>query len=158
MYQPEPFYFLSVLRRGIGNNCFSVPPNVASLLLLSRAINASKPSLTKDVFSVTPVNFEALLSNWSSIFKVVRMTSTFEYAILVCIIMHVKYIHVKISIDFSRPERLVLNTAALFHRSHREFDARSPLGRTKTPGVFTGGFYVGAAVQLPPQHNDLNEQ
>jgi hypothetical protein len=32
----------------------------ASLLLLSRAINASKPNLTNGVFSLIPVNIEAL--------------------------------------------------------------------------------------------------
>lgn len=78
-------YFLADLLRGIGCRSLSVPPSSASLLLLSRAIKASKPSLTREVFSLTPVNSEALFSISSSIFSVV----------LICINMHDLGIHVK---------------------------------------------------------------
>ncbi len=64
---------------------FSLPPNLASLLLLSREIRASNPSLTNDVFSLIPVNSEALLRIFSSMFMVV----------LICIDMHEICIPVK---------------------------------------------------------------
>src|SRR4030042_4205904 len=70
-YQQEPFYFSALLRRGIIVSYFSVPPSFESLLLLSMAINASNPSLTRVVFSLMPVSFETFLIKLSSIFKVV---------------------------------------------------------------------------------------
>lgn len=66
-------YLFAILRRGIGFNFISVPPSSASLLLLSLAINASRPSRTSEVFSLIPVNSDALSSSLSSIFKVVRI-------------------------------------------------------------------------------------
>ena len=57
---------------------FSVPPSLASRLLLSRAIKASKPSRTKEVFSLTPVSRDAFSNILSSMLSVV----------LICINMH----------------------------------------------------------------------
>jgi hypothetical protein len=72
---------------------FSVPPSLASRLLLSRAIKASKPSRTKAVFSLTPVSRDALSNILPSMFSVVR----------ICINMHETCIYVKkkffVSID-----------------------------------------------------------
>ena len=78
-------YLLFALLLGIGRSFFSVPPNLASLLLLSRAMMASKPSLTKEVFSLTPVNWDASSISLSSIIMVV----------LICMNMHKKCIFVK---------------------------------------------------------------
>lgn len=58
------------LLRGIAFNCFSVPPNSASLLALSLAIKASRPSFTNVVFSLIPVNSDAFSTNSSSMFSV----------------------------------------------------------------------------------------
>src|SRR3990172_3810219 len=79
-------YFSAGLLRGIISNSFSVPPSFASLLLLSLAINASSPSLTRVVFSLMPVNSEALSINLSSIFNVVLMIflHAYQYAVVVC--------------------------------------------------------------------------
>ncbi len=77
-------YYTDGLRRGIGWRSFSVPPSFASLLLLSRAISASNPSRTKEVFSLTPVKYDALFSISSSMFNVV----------LICIDMPYLYINV----------------------------------------------------------------
>jgi len=52
---------------------FSVPPSFANRLLLSRAIKASSPSRTKDVFSLMPVSRDAFSNTLSSIFSVVLM-------------------------------------------------------------------------------------
>ena len=69
---------LGLRRRGV-SNCFSVPPSLASLLLLSRAINASRPSLTKEVFSLIPVSLDAFSINSSSMIKVVLMARSLQY-------------------------------------------------------------------------------
>ena len=53
-------YAFGDLRLGIGRRAFSVPPNRASLRLLSRAIKASNPKRTSDVFSSIFVRAEAL--------------------------------------------------------------------------------------------------
>jgi hypothetical protein len=76
---------LAILLLGMGCRSFSVPPRSASLLLLSRAMSASNPSLTKEVFSFMPVSSEALLRISSSMFSVV----------LICISMHQPCIYVK---------------------------------------------------------------
>ena len=78
------------LRLGMGRRFFSVPPSLASLLLLSRAIKASKPSRTKDVFSLTPVSRDAFSKILSSMLSVV----------LICICMPILYIQVKRNTDF----------------------------------------------------------
>jgi len=77
-------YFVEDLRLGMAFNSFSVPPSLASRLLLSRAIKASSPSRTKAVFSEIPVRREAFSNILSSIFNVV----------LICIMMHHLCIHV----------------------------------------------------------------
>jgi len=59
------------LRRGTALRLFSVPPRAARRLALSRAIKASSPIRTSDVFSATPVNLAALRSRESSMFSVV---------------------------------------------------------------------------------------
>src|SRR4030043_1778478 len=86
-YQREPFYFSAILRRGIIFSFFSVPPSFASLLLLSIAMSASKPSLTSVVFSLMPVSFETFLIRLSSMFKVVLIVPSciymYQYARLV---------------------------------------------------------------------------
>jgi len=72
---------------------FSVPPSLASLLLLSIAIKASRPSFTRVVFSLIPVSFDALSINVSSIFNVVLIYShlIILYALVCIFCMH----HVK---------------------------------------------------------------
>lgn len=55
-FQVETSYAFAGLRLGTGCRSFSVPSSFASRLLLSRATNASKPSLTRTVFSLIPVN------------------------------------------------------------------------------------------------------
>src|ERR1035441_3794550 len=72
-YRPESCYIPSVLLRGIIFKSFSVPPNPASRFELSLAISACKPSLTREVFSVIPVNLAAFSSKLSSIFSVVQI-------------------------------------------------------------------------------------
>src|SRR6266849_374149 len=52
---------------------FSVPPKSASRRALSRAISASSPSFTSEVFSSTPESRAAFLNKSSSMFKVVRI-------------------------------------------------------------------------------------
>ena len=58
-------------RLGTGSRLYSVPSSSASLLLLSRAIRASRPSLTRAVFCLIPVELDALFSRASSILSVV---------------------------------------------------------------------------------------
>ena len=60
--QPGPRYDPSIHLRGIiTSRSLRVPAKAASLLALSRAIRwASRPSLTREVFSLTPVNSAAL--------------------------------------------------------------------------------------------------
>ena len=58
-------------RRGTDSRLFSVPSSSASLLLLSRAIRASRPSLTRAVFWLIPVKVDAWFSRESSILSVV---------------------------------------------------------------------------------------
>jgi len=41
------------------SNFFSAPPSFAGLLLLSFAMSASNPSLTRDVFALMPVSADA---------------------------------------------------------------------------------------------------
>ena len=79
-------YFLADLRLGAAFNPFSDPPSLESRLLLSRAIKASRPSLTRAVFSEIPVRLEAFSIILSSIFSVVLM----------CIMMH----HLCIYVNF----------------------------------------------------------
>jgi hypothetical protein len=57
---------------------FSVPLNFASRFLLSRAIEASKPSRTKEVFSLMPVSRDAFSNILSSMLSVA----------LICINVH----------------------------------------------------------------------
>ncbi len=76
------FRDILLLRTGLRE--FSEPPSSASLLALSRAIKASRPNLTKDVFSLTPVSLDAFLIMSSSMFNVV----------LICINMHHMCIYV----------------------------------------------------------------
>jgi hypothetical protein len=73
------------LLRGMGRSFFSVPPSLASRRLLSRAISASNPRLTRAVFSLIPVTWDAFFKISSSIFSVV----------LICIYMYYLYIYVK---------------------------------------------------------------
>ena len=87
-----------ILLRGIAFNPFSVPPNVASLLLLSLAIKASNPSLTSMVFSLIPVSLDALSTRLSSMFKVVLIFLPPERE-FVCLSMHTPCIHVKLFAD-----------------------------------------------------------
>ena len=77
---------------------FSVPPSAARRLLLSFAMRASSPSLTKDVFSLIPVNFEALLISSSSIFKVVLMISSNNLNAM----MHLLYTYIDAQIKCHR--------------------------------------------------------
>jgi len=58
---------------------FSVPPSLASRLLLSRAIKASKPSRTKEVFSLTPVSRDAFSNILSSMLSVVLICINVHY-------------------------------------------------------------------------------
>lgn len=74
-------------RRRIGRRRFSLPPSSASRLALSRAISASSPNRTSEVFSRTPVRWAARLRSVSSMFNVVR----------ICTKMHVGYIPVKLA-------------------------------------------------------------
>lgn len=60
-----------ILRRRIGRMLFSVPPKSANRFALSRAISASKPNLTSDVFSSTPVSFIAFFKSSESMLSVV---------------------------------------------------------------------------------------
>ena len=76
---------------GSSPGCFSVPAKAASLLALSLAIKASRPSLTREVFSLMPVNSAALASNSSSMFRVVLMTSPRPDVFIICINMHIKH-------------------------------------------------------------------
>ena len=64
-------YIFSKLRLGIVCNSFSVPPSFARRLLLSRAIKASRPSRTNEVFSLIPVKRDAFSKILSSMFIVV---------------------------------------------------------------------------------------
>jgi len=66
---------------------FSVPPSLASRLLLSRAIKASKPSRTKEVFSLMPVNRDAFSNILSSMFSVVLICINVHY---ICILVNRK--------------------------------------------------------------------
>ena len=61
--QPGPRYDSAMLRQGIISRCFPVHAKAASLLALSRVIKASRPSLTREVFSLMLVNSAALPSN-----------------------------------------------------------------------------------------------
>ena len=78
-----------VLLRGIGRRALSVLPSLANLFALSRDIKASNPRLTKEVFSLIPVSFDALFRSFSSMFNVV----------LICIYMHKKCIYVKMFVE-----------------------------------------------------------
>ncbi len=82
-------YFLADLRLGVAFKPFSVPPSLASRLLLSRDIKASRPSRTKAVFSETPVKREASSNILSSMFNVV----------LICMMMHHLCIHINSKFD-----------------------------------------------------------
>src|SRR5271169_5747297 len=73
--QQGPCYLFVVLLRGGACSLFSEPPSIASLLALSFAIKASRPDLTRAVFSLTPVSFAALSSNLSSMFNVVLIAA-----------------------------------------------------------------------------------
>jgi hypothetical protein len=64
-------YRTATLRLGTAFKCLSVPPSFASRRALSLAIRASSPSFTNVVFSLMPVNSDALSSNPSSMFNVV---------------------------------------------------------------------------------------
>ena len=64
-----------------------MPPSLANRLALSREINDSRPILTRDVFSLTPVSSDALL----------RIPSSILIVVLICIYMHYLYIYVKTS-------------------------------------------------------------
>ena len=75
-------YGFSGRRLGTGSRLFSVPSSSASLLLLSRAIRASRPSLTRAVFCLIPVKADAWFSRASSILSVV----------LICYNMYILYI------------------------------------------------------------------
>lgn len=88
----EHRYLPSERLRGMLFSFFSLPPISASLLPLSIAINDSRPRLMRDVFSLIPVNFDALESNLSSMFNVVRIIS-FRHGvcIILCISMHQLY-------------------------------------------------------------------
>jgi len=73
----------AILLLGVAFNCLSVPPSFASRWALSLAIKASSPSFTKVVFSLMPVNSDALSTNLSSMFNVVLMAvylSSHSYA------------------------------------------------------------------------------
>jgi hypothetical protein len=61
----------------MGQRSFAVPPSLASLLALSRAISASRPILTRAVFYLIPVNSEALP----------RILSSMLIVVLICIMM-----------------------------------------------------------------------
>ena len=83
-------HLIRVRLRGVMRSFFSVPASFDNLLLLSWAIRACKPSLTRDVFSLIPVNLEASLSISSSILSVV----------LIHISMHNICIHVNKILTF----------------------------------------------------------
>ena len=57
-------------------------PSLASRLLLSRAIKASKPNRTKEVFSLMPVNRDAFSNILSSMLSVVLMHQCIIYPYL----------------------------------------------------------------------------
>src|SRR3989304_5532367 len=86
--QQEPSYASPALLRGIISNFFSVPPNLASLFSLSLAISASRPSFTREVFSLMPVSLAALSSNSSSMFSVVLINSSSKICYFICISVH----------------------------------------------------------------------
>ena len=86
-------YILADLRLGMVFNPFSVPPSLASLLLLSREIKASRPRRTKVVFSEIPVSREAFSNILSSMFNVV----------LICMMMHHLCIYVSGKPDLMHP-------------------------------------------------------
>jgi hypothetical protein len=71
-------------RLGIARRPASVPPSLANRLPLSRAINASRPSRTREVFSLTPVSRDALSSISSSMFIVVLMCITYVWNMHIC--------------------------------------------------------------------------
>src|SRR5213594_1186861 len=54
-------------------NFFSVPPKAANRRALSRAMSASRPSFTSEVFSCIPESRAAFLKSRSSMFSVVRI-------------------------------------------------------------------------------------
>src|SRR5438132_8081002 len=60
-------------------NFFSVPPRSANRRALSRAISASNPCLTSDVFSTIPESREAFFRRSSSMFNVVRICTNMHY-------------------------------------------------------------------------------
>ena len=95
----------------------SVPPSFARRLLLSRAIKASNPCLTKAVFSLIPVNWDAFLRMSSSMFKVV----------LICIYMHHLGIFVNRKIndnnDYTVCIRQQIQTGSFWVRSRCGFSA-----------------------------------
>ena len=83
--------YASPLRRlGIAFRRFSLPPNLASLLALSAAMSASNPNRTRNVFSVMPVNRDALSIKLSSMFNVVRIKAS-PRCIFVCLYMYLLY-------------------------------------------------------------------
>jgi len=73
-------------RRRTDRRAFSVPPRSARRRALSLAMRASSPRRTREVFSLTPVSWDARWRRESSIFSVV----------LICITMPQKCISVKI--------------------------------------------------------------
>ena len=102
--------FRDVLLLGTALRDFSEPPSSASLLELSRAINASSPNLTSDVFSFIPVSFDAFLKMSSSMFNVV----------LICLNMHDRCIYVN---DSSVADR---GRGTIFHGRDESYALRLP--------------------------------
>jgi hypothetical protein len=74
----EMYRFVLALRLGIVESFFSVPPSLANRLPHSLAIRASRPSFTRDVFSLMPVSSAALRIRSSSMLIVVLMRSLFH--------------------------------------------------------------------------------
>ena len=85
-------YNLVDLRLGMLRNAFSVPPSLARRLLLSLAIKDSRPSLTREVFSLIPVKRDAFSRILSSMFSVVLMHIMMHHlCILVYFILNHKW-------------------------------------------------------------------
>ena len=76
-----------------GRRSLSLPPSSARRRALSRAISASSPRRTSEVFSSMPVRLEARRSRRSSIFSVV----------LICINMH--HLSISVKLFFSSQSR-----------------------------------------------------
>jgi hypothetical protein len=114
---------------------FSVPPKAANLLALSLAIRASRPSLTRAVFSLIPVNSAALANNVSSMFKVVLMMSSDKTQYYMY--SYVLIIHLSRGIVILRPKEAMKKKLVAWH-SCPAFEKLSSYGLIEEHPFFGG--------------------